>query len=121
MIENLWQQQRNAYHQTVSNVEIKEELHALNDTFKSLIFLFGVLDASTEDMVKHLITDGIPMLLRPMNTTDGFEKERYERLVMDHLEGVKRKLAFHLLTKEEAHQVVLQIHIDRLLTKKREG
>lgn len=118
---SLLEQKRLQYHATITHPAIRQEMNALSDVFKELIFYYGVLDVTTEDMVQHLITEGIPMLLRPMATVQGKEKKRYHRLVLRTLHRVKQRLAYQLLEKEARHQTLLQPVIDVLLHQKREA
>lgn len=121
MNETLLEQKRRQYHAHITHPAIEKELHLLSHVFKELIFLFGVLDPTTETMVKHYITEGIPMLFRPMDVVQGKEKKRYHTLVLNTLEKMKRRLACQLLLKEERHAEILQPVIQTLLQDHKKG
>ena len=121
MSQSLFEQKRSQYHANITHPTIQQELDTLSEVFKELIFYFGVLDYSTEKMIEHFITEGIPMLFRPMGLVEGKEKKRYHRLVLKTLKKIKSTLAFQLLEKEERHLRLLQPIIDTLLYEKREG
>lgn len=110
-------QKREQYHQKTTNLTIQKEMKRLQEVFKDIIFLYGILDDQTEEYIKHIITEGIPMLMRPMGKVKKTEKERYEQLVLSKIEEIKRKILLKMIIKEEEHEEIVQKIIDRLVEK----